>query len=229
MLRKIRETPARAGSDHGVRRVLLPLLISCVVVLSGCETVAARNSTAGITATVALAHLPTSQVQQVYYLGVFDPRDQLPPTIYRVRVRGQASALNQTKFASGWVHSSLVDSLSSSGTYNASVGELAGKLNGNGSDRGLLTGRRLLMFGPEGFREAPKDHRLVIVMGSDPQAFFGAVDSALGTVAEVTQGITIGPEVTKALLTEVGRLRSMGKRLAEVSTALDGDDAGAAK
>jgi hypothetical protein len=41
------------------------------------------------------------------------------------------------------------------------------------------------MFGPEGFREAPRDHRLVIVMGASPQKFFEAIDTALGDLAQV--------------------------------------------
>ena len=44
-----------------------------------------------------------------------------------------------------------------------------------------------MMFGPEGFREAPKDHRLVIVMGSNPEDFFKAIDTSLGVVAEAME------------------------------------------
>ena len=38
--------------------------------------------------------------------------EQVPPSVYRVRVKGQASFLSATKFASGWVPADLVDSLS---------------------------------------------------------------------------------------------------------------------
>lgn len=49
-----------------------------------------------------------------------------------------------------------------------------------------LTGnRRLVLFGPEGFREAPKDHRLVIVMGMSPEDYFQAIDQALGNFARI--------------------------------------------
>jgi hypothetical protein len=50
----------------------------------------------------------------------------------------------------------------------------------------IKTGRRLIQFGPEGFREAPANHRLVIVMGSSPDKFFEAIDETLGNVARVT-------------------------------------------
>jgi hypothetical protein len=49
----------------------------------------------------------------------------------------------------------------------------------------LQTGRRLVLFGPEGFREAPRDHRLVILMGTSPEEFFKAIDTALGEISQV--------------------------------------------
>ncbi|RDH86510.1 MAG: hypothetical protein DIZ77_04145 [endosymbiont of Seepiophila jonesi] len=49
------------------------------------------------------------------------------------------------------------------------------------------TGRRLMLFGPEGFREAPANHRLVIAMGSSPEVFFNAMNESLGVLAQVTQ------------------------------------------
>ena len=100
--------------------------------------------------------------------------------------------------------------------------ELAGKggLGKTGEEKSALTGRRLVMFGPEGFREAPKDHRLVVVMGSDPSAFFGAVDRALGTVAEATQGVTASAELTRLLLDEQALLRAEGKQLAALAKAV---------
>jgi hypothetical protein len=206
-------------------RASAPML--CAVVLaalaSGCSHIPTRNS--GIAAGVlAAAHMPTTQLQQVYYLGVFDPRDQVPPTIYRVRIQGQASLLNSTNFASGWVHASVLDSLSSSTTHEATLKELGGKGgNGkNGDDKSALTGRRLIMFGPEGFREAPKDHRLVVVMGSDPSAFFSSIDRALGVVAEATQGATAGPELTRLLLEEQALMRDEEKKLAALAQAAGG-------
>lgn len=184
------------------------LLCSLLGLAAGCATPTVTNSVVGASATALLAHTPTTNIVQTYYLGVFDPREQLPPTIYRIRVQGQASALSATRFASGWVRAELMDSLS-----GQIVAEGNGvKITGNGSalakelDKGALN-RRLIMFGPEGFREAPKDHRLAVVMGSDPDAFFGAVDRALGVVAQVTQPALTGPDVLSAVWADMARLR----------------------
>ena len=153
---------------------------------------------------------------------MFDPREQLPPTIYRVRVQGQASGLTWTKFASGWVHADLLDSLSGSisvdktgvklGQVAADGDSLAKELDKSGLNR------RLVMFGPEGFREAPKNHRLVVVMGNNPEGFFGAVDRALGTVASVTQPAGAGPEVVRELFSDLSRMRQEKRA---VQTLLD--------
>ena len=59
------------------------------------------------------------------------------------------------------------------------------------------------MFGPEGFREAPKDHRLVIVMGASPEAFFGAIDRALGIVADVRQGSRQSTDLERELFVDL--------------------------
>jgi hypothetical protein len=183
-------------------------LCSVLHLLAGCATPVATNSLVGAGATTLLGHTPTTNIVQTYYLGVFDPREQLPPTIYRIRVQGQAGALSATKFASGWVRAELMDSLA-----GQIVSEGNGvKITGNGTalakelDKGALN-RRLIMFGPEGFREAPKDHRLAVVMGSDPEAFFGAVDRALGVVAQVTQPAQVGPDVLSAVWADMARLR----------------------
>ncbi len=200
---------------------LLGCFAACMVavsaVLTGCGSVAARNSLLAVAGTAQLGQTPSNTIKQVYYLGVFDPRDQLPPTIYRVRVQGQASALNATKFASGWVRAELVDSLSGQVEFpGEGTKTRPDAANGSGVDvvdKGLLTGRRLIMFGPEGFREAPKNHRLVVVMGSNPDAFFSAVDQALGVVASVTQGAQAGPEIEKALWADLVTLREQAQRL----------------
>ena len=222
-------TSSPAPRTHAPSRGAAVLAAALCAALAGCASVPARNS-AAVLATAVAAHLPTAQMHQIYYLGVFDPRDQIPPTIYRIRVQGQSSALNtSTQFASGWVHAHLIDSLSSSRTFDATVQTLgSGAANGS-TDKGLLTGRRLVMFGPEGFREAPKEHRLVVVMGADPAGFFGAIDSALGSVAEVTQGTTVGPEITRSLFAELSRLRTESRRLADVVSGLNADDVGGGK
>jgi len=189
--------------------------------LGACDHVPSRNAGLAVGLLVA-AHVPTTQMQQVYYLGVFDPRDQVPPMIYRLRIQGQASLLNRTSFASGWVHSSVLDSLSPDTTHEGTLRELAGKggPGKNGEEKSALTGRRLVMFGPEGFREAPKNHRLVVVMGSNPSAFFSSVDRALGVVAEATQGVTASAELTRLLLDEQALMRDETKKLAALAKAV---------
>ena len=49
-------------------------------------------------------------------------------------------------------------------------------------------GRGLILFGPEGFREAPRKHRLVVIMGASPEDVEQAFSSALGSVAKVKFG-----------------------------------------
>ncbi len=158
------------------------------MILSGCAT-PVQTAGAVIGGTTLLgAQTPSDEIEQIYYLGVFDPQEQLPPSIYRVTVRGQSSFLNQSKFASGWVPAQLIDSLSSKASEDGigSTDFTNGRPGGatDPQDR-LKTGRRLVTFGPEGFREAPKDHRLVIVMGADPSAYFEAIDLALGDMGGV--------------------------------------------
>lgn len=72
-----------------------------------------------------------------------------------------------------------------------------------------------MMFGPEGFREAPPSHRLVIAMGSSPEKFFNAVDQALGNVAAATQGLS-GPVLETSLFRELLRLKSERERLEDL-------------
>lgn len=190
--------------------------------LAACSTPSVTNTTAGILGITGLGHFPSTQIEQIYYLGVFDPRDQLPPTIYRVRVRGQASALSQTRFASGWVRSELVDSLSGSVQLPADrgAGVAVGGAKVDRIDSGPFANRRLVLFGPEGFREAPRDHRLVIAMGSSPEKFFAAVDQALGVVARVTQDPHNGGDFERALWQDLAQLRELKLKLESATAAL---------
>jgi hypothetical protein len=194
--------------------------ITLACLIAGCST-SKGNTALAVGATLALGHTPTTNIVQTYYLGVFDPREQLPPTIYRVRVQGQSSGLSWTKFASGWVHADLVDSLSGSITMEKTGVKLGQTPNGDSLAKELDKSglnRRLVMFGPEGFREAPKNHRLVVVMGNNPDGFFGAVDRALGTLASVTQPLGAGPEVVRELWSDLSRLRQEKRA---VQTLLD--------
>lgn len=94
------------------------------------------------------------------------------PAVCRIRIHGQASAYCLTKFASGWVLANLIDSLVSSVEFNEESGPMSMINAGDDSLTSLTTGR-LTLFGPERFREPPKDHRLVIVMGQIRTSFLG--------------------------------------------------------
>lgn len=199
-------------------------LTSMLIALVGCSAVPETNQLLAANAAV-LTNTPTTNIGQTYYLGVFDPHEQLPPTIYRIRVQGQAGMLSRTQFASGWVRADLVDSLSGQISLDkkgvvSTREDTPAKAEGKSShieDKNRLN-RRLVMFGPEGFREAPKDHRLVIVMGSSPDVFFSSVDRALGVVAAVTQPGTAGAALPQAVLSDLAHLREERRA---VQTVLD--------
>lgn len=166
----------------------IPLFASWMMLLAvtttGCNSLP-QNIAVGAAITTAVgAVIPGHDIEQVYYLGSFDPQEQVPPALYRVRVRGQASIISWMRFGSGWVPAELIDSLGSSVEINKADGKI--KFTKADSDQlaKLKIGRRLMQFGPEGFREVPKNHRLVLVMGSDPEDFFAAMDEALGAVSQ---------------------------------------------
>ncbi len=156
--------------------------------VSGCGNLSPTENLVGgaVVATALGAQAPTHEIQQIFYFGVFDPQGQLPAQMYRIRVHGQASFISQMQFASGWVPAAMIDSLGSSAKFGdqGSVGLSQGA---NSQLSNLSEGRRLMLFGPQGFREAPKDHRLVIVMGATPEGFFGAIDETVGKVSEVME------------------------------------------
>ncbi|MBI3268249.1 MAG: hypothetical protein HYZ53_04450 [Planctomycetes bacterium] len=179
--------PARIGCRFATLAVLSALA-------AGCSTPQgyAVGTVSGIAATTfVLGRTASNDIEQIYYLGVFDPAEQLPPSFYRVTVRGQASFISSTKFASGWAPAQLVDSLNTRIHFDDETGSLKMSDAESGKSATLQTGRRLVMFGPEGFREAPRDYRLVIVMGSNPSAYFQAVDEVLGVLAEAKRARTM--------------------------------------
>ena len=137
--------------------------------LTACENIEGTVALGVVGATLVGAQSPSHEIQQIYYLGVFDPQDQLPPQVYRVRVHGQASFVSLVNFASGWVPANLIDSLGTTVSLNKQTGGVKFQKAGEDETAPLKTGRRLVVFGPEGFREAPADHRLVVVMGSSPR------------------------------------------------------------
>lgn len=176
------------------RRVyLFALLLSAAPWALGCSNTIASVAGGTVGLTAVGAYVPAHEIEQIYYLGTFDPQGQIPPEFYRLTVRGQASIISNMRFGSGWVPAALVDSLGGRVELpgEGSKGEAAEGSEGRAASANRVDevdieeGRGLVQFGPEGFREAPRDHRLVIVMGGDPSAFFEAIDVSLGNIARV--------------------------------------------
>jgi len=169
----MRRTPGRCfGFVSGFALIL--------VGAGGCSAPAiVAGSVFGTIATSSASQSPSDQMKQTYYLGVFDPLNQIEPVLYRVRIRGQASILSTTRFASGWVPADVVDTLKP-----AELGDDFEVLRFVSADPTFdsTEGRRLRIVGPEGVRQIPRDHRLVIVSGSDSSAFFEAAESAFSQV-----------------------------------------------
>ena len=190
--------------------------------LSACETVEG-TVTLGVLGTTLVGGLaPTHEIEQIYYLGVFDPQDQLPPEVYRVRLHGQSSFLNNTKFASGWVRADVIDTLGTSVGFNKESGRIEITKGDDDELSKIKTGRRLMMFGPEGFREAPADHRLVVVMGASPEAYFDAVSESLGVISEaVAEQRSAG--LDRALFEALTRARSERERLVQLQKNIDAE------
>lgn len=139
--------------------------------------------------------------EQVYYLGSFDPYGQLEPSLYRVRVEGRSPAMSSMRFASGWVPSVAVDSLGSTLQFGEDGVSFKDSDDLEGDDAPFLEGRKLVLFGPEGFREVPEDHRLVILMDSDPTHFFKAVQDVLGYMRAIeSESATLDEDVHRQWL-----------------------------
>jgi hypothetical protein len=191
------------------------------VLLCGCNTPwewAAPVVGTLVVGTIILGNAPTTQIEQVYYLGVFDPLEQVPPMVYRLTVRGQSSALSTTKFASGWVPAGLVDTLGTQIGF-AEAGAVRATPSAELTPEALRTDRRLMAFGPEGFREVPRDYRLVIVMGTTPEAFFNAVDQTLGDVAKARVD-TVDAETQRRIVRSMDQWASHQQRLDDLQADL---------
>ena len=208
-------------------RIIVPALLVCFgVALSGCENIQDTLTLGVIGATVVGGQAPTHEIEQIYYLGVFDPQDQLPPQVYRVRVHGQSSFLNATKFASGWVPADVIDSLGTSVGFNKDSNRIEITKGKQDELSKLKTGRRLVMFGPEGFREAPANHRLVVVMGASPEKFFAAIDETLGVVAQATQDASQAEktaDLDRKLFEALTRMKNERERLDRLIEATETD------
>jgi len=116
------------------------------------------------------ASCSSTRIQTTHYLGVFDPQQQVPEELYKVTIDGNASAVSDVKYASGWVPAAEADLLVTQVkrddqdnitiTGDASVSVSVG------------TRRRFFEIGPSGVSTQPEDGRFVIVMGSNPDYFF---------------------------------------------------------
>jgi hypothetical protein len=200
----------RRGSANAA---LGAVAVASILALGACTT---ETQIAGAViggATIIGGQSPTQEIEQIYYLGNFDPQGQLPPTLYRIIVRGQASLLSRMKFGSGWVQAAVLDSLGSH--FTPPDGTNAQSFPSKSSAQGIADGRRLVLFGPEGFRVAPKDHRLVLVMGSSPEAFFSAIDQSLRGVATV-QRTQLDSAVHGEIVGEMARVAAEEARLREL-------------
>ncbi len=201
-----------------VQRILAVLAL--LLFGHGCTTT--EDTIAATIGGIALAaHSPTNEIEQIYYLGVFDPQEQVPPTVYRVRVHGQASSISWMRFSSGWVPADVIDSLGTAIHFEEAGDAVTIDETGKNSNA-LPTGRKLVLFGPEGFRQAPKDHRLVILMGSSPEKFFKAIDTSLGIIPKVKAqqfNTALQQDVLKALI----EIRKEQQRLDELAKDTSAD------
>lgn len=190
-----------------------------LLVLAACGSTEADVALGLGLTTLVGGQMPSNEIEQIYYLGVFDAREQIPPMIYRVRVHGQASALNGTQFASGWVPAQIADSLGANISFQPN-GDLSITPAGTNQAASLVEGRKLIAFGPEGFRTAPDGQRLVIAMGSDASAYFTAVDNTLGAIGTAMQekrNLPLLGDLAKTMI----RLESQEDRLSDVKSQID--------
>ncbi|GMV51336.1 MAG: hypothetical protein NBKEAIPA_03499 [Nitrospirae bacterium] len=141
-----------------LRRMSLTAWLVVLIVVSntGCNSLPQNIALSAAITTAVGTVIPGHDIEQVYYLGSFDPQEQVPPALYRVRVRGQASIISWMRFGSGWVPAELIDSLGSSVEINKTDGKIAFTKVDSDQLAKLKIGRRLMQFGPEGFREVPK-------------------------------------------------------------------------
>lgn len=199
-----------------VRCLGILLGLGCII-QTGCSSLTpVENVTVGtIAATIVGGRSPSHEIEQIYYLGVFDPQEQVPPSVYRIRVHGQASFISMTHFASGWVRADLIDSLGTGVEFEKEGGGISITKGDEGQLSSLKTGRRLIMFGPEGFREAPKDHRLVIVMGSSPEKFFNAVDESIEVVSK-TMDEQRNTRLSQLLFEALSQIKGERERLSDL-------------
>lgn len=191
--------------------------LNCFIGPAGCGNAPANIALGTVGVAAVGGYSPTQEIEQVYYLGIFDPHEQVEPQqVYRVTVHGQASFISRMKFGSGWVPATLIDSLNT----NASMPSDSDRPTLQSAEKEplakLKTGRRMVLFGPEGFREAPADYRLVIVMGASPEAFFKAIDTSIGVISQVRREQS-NPDVLRQLVQAREQLSTEAQRLNDLN------------
>ena len=199
--------PVNEPKGISFKKLLLTASASAALLFhTGCATNWQTTALGVGAATAVGAYSPANEIDQMYYLGEVDPQGQMPPAFYRIRVKGQASFISGTKFASGWVPAALIDSLGSKLSIDQNTGTVSGTAAVKELHSVMTPTRTSLLFGPEGVREAPKDHRLVVVMGTSPEKFFKAIDSVLGDLSSA-QAEKTNNELNKELLKALSDLR----------------------
>ena len=206
-----------------IRMVNVSILLTGIILLSclpGCTNV--HDGTGLVAgATAFAAHSPNNEIEQIYYVGVFDPQEQVEPAVYRIRVHGQASAISETRFASGWVPAAAVDSLGTTIAFKESKGmEIVSKKAEDRLISKIKTGRHLIIFRPKKFREAPTNHRLVILMGANPDGYFKAIQTALGEAAQELSKRE-SHELGQKLFNALADVQSQDNRMSELKTSVD--------
>ena len=164
-----------------------------------------------------------TRIHTTHYLGVFDPQQQVPEELYKVTIDGNASAVSDVKYASGWVPAAQADLLVT-------------QLQRDDQDNITITGdasktvsvalrRRFFEIGPSGVSTQPEDGRFVIVMGANPDYFFkkmglltrfgkddGEVASSIAALAnEVRKKQVAAAAKTQAALEELAKESGEGK------------------
>ena len=213
----MRSSYGLSGCPAGLGRLLI--LLFSLSLAAGCGDTT-QTVTAGILGLTYLGgQSPNNEIEQVYYIGSIDPQGQVPPQMYRIRLHGQASFYSNTKFASGWVPAAVIDSLSNKSLAAKSGISTCAEGDTGCAPEAIESLRRLVQFGPDGFRYAPENHRLVVVMGADPSAFFSSVDQALGTIG-AAQASQRSSALTGRIFEILVTLKNEQARLAELELAV---------
>ncbi len=136
-------------------------------------------------------------------------------------MHGQSSLISFGRFASGWVPAEFADALGTSISFNKDSGKVELDKT-EGLKTSATKGRRLIVFGPEGFRESPGNHRLVIAMGSSPETYFDAINEALGAIATATQGGTGDATLQRDLFEALELISEEGERISKLEQQVKG-------